>query len=198
MLAQISIFGGRTKSNLIKINILRRSLGQIWEQRSSFPNSRRLDRCFFPSKQKDEAIKIFAIYWLKGISLFYLQRHLFIYNLVLSLFFVPPAVSEVAFFFFFLLLLVHNCEKHFSESQNAAWREAGKYVYFCTRQTLLLQQRLQLRLWYPACAWEGELDVWKWFHVHEQKTGNLNPQRLQQKKKKLKTLKTVKQSRGLL
>lgn len=180
-LHKLAFYFRSKKSNLIKINILRWSSGQIWEQCSSSLNRRRSDRCFFPSKRNNAAIKIFAIYLLKRISLFYLKSHLFIYNLVLfSLFFVPPALSK---HFFFLLSLLHNCEKHFSESQNAAWHEAGKCVYFCTRQTLLRQQRLQLQLWYPACTREGELDVWKWLRVREPRTGNHNPQRLQQKNK---------------
>lgn len=46
-------------------------------------------------------------YLLKRISLFYLKRHLFIYNLVLfSLFFVPPALCKHFFFFYFRFCII--------------------------------------------------------------------------------------------
>lgn len=46
---------------------------------------------------------------------------------------------------------------------------------------------------------KDELDMWKWLRVRQARMEIHNPQRLQhEKKRKSKTLKTVKQRRGLL
>lgn len=99
-----------------KINILTRS-----ENSTAILYRRCSDGyLFLLLKKKDPAIKIFAIYFLNALSfiLFFFLKGTFLYiTLDFSHCLFPSFCCELAFF---LLSLLHNCEKHFTESQNAA------------------------------------------------------------------------------